>query len=548
MGLIPFMHEFVFLVSTALLGSMAFTIGIDCYTTANLKEFFVYNLGFAAIFPKLGRRFSITSAMQIELGVILLVFFISVAAQIRLYNLFETKLAVILKKARKDEEMDKEEKAAGRITETMGKDIEKFEHRYSKGFPFAASPLDQSPSLGQHAFGTPRSETVPLLPELAYSTPSLPKSTHKEGINHMLSSYARVLVGGQDRERLLSNAPDSPRESSAVEGAVQPSEGLLQDILDKEKALEEITRLRERIGAERSSLRPSSASSANTSANSVAFPEPVYNTPVPSSPLPHMRSQSLTLEVANAPAQPIKRASAASVPRPISQYSLITTQASVAARPATAEAAALPMLQLDGPTRGDAATHHARHRSQGALMARSPSNNTLSGATKSGPQRIITGSIPSRPSSQSLQNIAIPRTQTMDIHELEARHRRKLSQIQSGSRNSLVLASAGSNSSKPPMRSPTMYSMPTAIGGTSRKRSSSAAGLTGMDGSKRYSQAQRQSMVDEFGQLRDGAAEVGSNRNSGRGSVAGMTLPSTLPTAQATATVVKRGPNAWLSY
>lgn len=556
MGLIPYMQEFIFLISTALLGSMAFVIGVDCFTTADLKEFLVYNLGFSAIFPRLEGHFAITSAMQIELGVILLVFFISVATQIRLYNMFETKLAVILKKAKKEEQADQEAKAAQRIAGVMEADVEKFEHRYSKGFPFASPPVTYSPRFGETSHGTPKSESAPLLPELAY-TGAISKSPRPdEPLNRRLSAYVRSMVGGDhERQRLAFNTPDSPRESASADVGSQPSEGLLKDILDKEKALEEIARLRERIGAERSSLRPTTASSASPSAESVTFPEAVLRSPVQATLVPHARSQSLTLDAIRPVAQlPNKRLSATSIARPVSQYSIITMQPPASPRSLDPSPSSLPMLQFDAPVQEPTSglNYHNRTRSQGALMGRSPSNNTISGmgGPKAGPQRIITGALPSRPSSQSLQSIPVARTQTMDIAELQARHRRKLSQLQSGSRNSLVTLAG-----EAPAAGPAATTGP-APNSSHRKRSSSTAGLNTIDSTRGLSQGPRTStVVNEFGQIQSLPVGGGSKRSSRRQSMprpaTGLSMPIIIqpaPALQSATVPAKTGPNDWLAY
>lgn len=557
MGLIPYLQEFVFLVGTALLGCIAFVLGIDCYTTANLKEFFVYNLGFGAIFPRLQGRFTITSAMQIELGVILLVFFISVAAQIRLYNLFEKKLSVIMRKAKQEEQVTAEAKAANRIAGVMEKDVGKFEHRYSKGFPFASPTVIYSTQFAHQVPGTPKFESTPLLPELAYRT-HRPTSSAAEATGRRLSAYVRGIVGaGSDRERLPSDASDLPSDLHPVNAFKQPSEGLLKDILEKEKALEEIARLREQIGAERLSLRPSTAGTVSPLAESIAFPEAVLGSAGPqAAACQHGRSHSLTIDAMRATALlPVKRALPASVPRPISQYSIVTTQAPVAPRPLPPSPSALPMLQFDAPTPAPTSglNYHNRTRSHCTLLGRSPSSNTISGGNFV-PQRVITGALPSRPSSTSLQSAVMPRTQTMDIEELQARHRRKLSQIQSGSRNSLVVAAGDSVSVQSPV-------IPSAsISNSPRKRSSSAAGLNTFDNSRRLSHGARHFMsINEFGQMRGATAgQTGSKRSARTGSYArpgtGLSMPvihdaiSPLIEAEPAKSHSESRPNDWLTY
>lgn len=66
----PKLHYHVLLSSTAAVGASAFVLGIDCFTTAGLKEFYVWNLGLDTLFPKFvnnGIEFPVTQIMEIEL-------------------------------------------------------------------------------------------------------------------------------------------------------------------------------------------------------------------------------------------------------------------------------------------------------------------------------------------------------------------------------------------------------------------------------------------------------------------------------------------------
>lgn len=62
------------------IGSTAFVLGVDCFTSQGLKEFYFWNFGFGSIFhvqlaPQNG-IFRLTQGMQIELGVIGVVAFL----------------------------------------------------------------------------------------------------------------------------------------------------------------------------------------------------------------------------------------------------------------------------------------------------------------------------------------------------------------------------------------------------------------------------------------------------------------------------------------
>ncbi|GAA5877583.1 hypothetical protein JCM16303_003386 [Sporobolomyces ruberrimus] len=81
----------VLLVSTSLLGSVAVVVGVDCFTTAGLKEFFVYSFGFTTLFRKLQGHYTLDSAITIELGVLLALSICMMAFQHRFYVLMGRK-------------------------------------------------------------------------------------------------------------------------------------------------------------------------------------------------------------------------------------------------------------------------------------------------------------------------------------------------------------------------------------------------------------------------------------------------------------------------
>ncbi|GAA5852923.1 hypothetical protein JCM3766R1_004897 [Sporobolomyces carnicolor] len=119
------------LVSTSLLGAIAVVVGIDCFTTAGLKEFYVYSFGFTTLFPKLEGRYVLESAVVIELGVILALFICMMAFQHRFY--------VLLGRKQQHERENQHEEAARttrideRARRTHEAHVGDWEDRYGKG-------------------------------------------------------------------------------------------------------------------------------------------------------------------------------------------------------------------------------------------------------------------------------------------------------------------------------------------------------------------------------------------------------------------------------
>ncbi|KAG7099123.1 hypothetical protein E1B28_000996 [Marasmius oreades] len=107
---IPKIHYHVLLCSTAIVGASALMLGIDCFTTANLKEFYVWNLGFNELFTKFtsnGIQFPVTQVMQIELGLMGALTLIGISVQLRVLRVLQYKLREItVEQKQRDEEAE----------------------------------------------------------------------------------------------------------------------------------------------------------------------------------------------------------------------------------------------------------------------------------------------------------------------------------------------------------------------------------------------------------------------------------------------------------
>lgn len=254
----------------------------DCFTTANLKEFLVYNLGFSGLFSKLGGHFRVTSTMQIELGVLLLLFVVGVAVQIRFFGVIDNKLSKILRKqTSQDEEAQKEDQAAQRLSREVPHATEKFEQRYSKtGFPFRVPPqhaLDTTPSPGSGGESpvppyssqqaTPVIKDSPILPQLQIPQ-SVVRGRSAEGVfeseavargaeRHQAS---RVLLAKLDETPIRPISSSSPSSSERAKHGDRDINGkrsnqqLAQEIEQQQNTLDEIGRLRASLTLIRQSL------------------------------------------------------------------------------------------------------------------------------------------------------------------------------------------------------------------------------------------------------------------------------------------------------
>ncbi|KAA1106750.1 hypothetical protein PGTUg99_019065 [Puccinia graminis f. sp. tritici] len=99
---IPAITIHVTLFATAAMGAAVVVLGIDCFTTGGLKEFWLYIVGFGALFPHL-TYFPFTVIIQAELGVMGALFVMGAAVQWRL-------LEVIMKKIKELKQLDQDRK------------------------------------------------------------------------------------------------------------------------------------------------------------------------------------------------------------------------------------------------------------------------------------------------------------------------------------------------------------------------------------------------------------------------------------------------------
>ncbi|KAG8741036.1 hypothetical protein FRC10_003420 [Ceratobasidium sp. 414] len=128
---IPRIHYNILLISTALVGASATILGVDCFTTAGLKEFYIWNLGFMRLFPvfhDIGMPYPLYQTEQIELGLIAAVALMGGAVQFRVLGVLKNRLREINEEQRKREE-DAEIAAAERF-DAFDDHLEEWEKRH----------------------------------------------------------------------------------------------------------------------------------------------------------------------------------------------------------------------------------------------------------------------------------------------------------------------------------------------------------------------------------------------------------------------------------
>ncbi|EIM92735.1 uncharacterized protein STEHIDRAFT_144039 [Stereum hirsutum FP-91666 SS1] len=154
-------HYHVVLVSTAFVGSSAMMLGVDCFTSANLKEFYIWNLGFSSLFPKYtnnGIQFPVSQTMEIELGLIGAIALMGVAVQLRILKLLQRKLKEI-KEEQKRRDAENDSKEAERFSR-LPQELAEWEKEH---------PID-----GKHWRQNSEFSSVPLMQHNATDSPGTP--------------------------------------------------------------------------------------------------------------------------------------------------------------------------------------------------------------------------------------------------------------------------------------------------------------------------------------------------------------------------------------
>ncbi|KAK0532081.1 hypothetical protein OC835_003456 [Tilletia horrida] len=142
---IPRMHNPMVLVSTAMSGATALLLGIDCFSRAGLKEFYIRNLGYQGLFADKypptfqNNHFPLVASMQVELGVMAAVAAMGMAFQSRLFLIARDRIEHI-RDADRDRKLERAaNKAARHISRTAERDLAEWESHFGGHGPRSGS-------------------------------------------------------------------------------------------------------------------------------------------------------------------------------------------------------------------------------------------------------------------------------------------------------------------------------------------------------------------------------------------------------------------------
>ncbi|KAK2461677.1 hypothetical protein APHAL10511_006140 [Amanita phalloides] len=270
-------HYHVLLFSTAFMGSTAFMLGVDCFTTAGLKEFYMWNLGFRSLFPKFinhNIEFPVSQAMEIELGLIAAMALMGIALQFRILTALQKKLLEIAQEHKiLGMDVDAEAAATGRISH-----LEKERDEWEK----------EHPTLVQFGRQDSTTTSTPLLKERDITSSPAPgerrsstytlvdgRPRYHSGVSDLKISSVAEDGPGRSSSRQIpgvlptldlgvgieENVPETfiTKDELTVKKMLTPAE--LEDLRRKEEIMAEIQTLRRSIEALKSETPAPSSSS-----------------------------------------------------------------------------------------------------------------------------------------------------------------------------------------------------------------------------------------------------------------------------------------------
>ncbi|KAF7985291.1 hypothetical protein HWV62_6449 [Athelia sp. TMB] len=459
---IPKLHLHVLLVSTAFVGSSAFVLGVDCYTTAGLKEFYLWNIGFNSLFPKYvdnGIQFPVTQTIQIELGLIAAVALMGGAVQLRVLAILQGKLKDMAEEQKKREE-EIVLRGAGQI-EALQREKEEWEKEH--------------PTLPFHQRQTSYTSSAALLKSEDHASPSESPmmddkrlSTVTFGVEGRPRHYSNVsdFMADPDHKRAVLQSPGAlpamdlgiglkddvplnylqgpelPRKSAFIED--------FEELARKEALLSEIQEMRRSIDALKSDSHSSSGGRSRLSmhsrrtlsfdAESMLSRQPGFLRP-PRQGDPRNRVQSMELDrLTEVPMIGASIGRPKSVPLKDDKWDAYVQERKLLQPPSgiTAPIPTTPLAPRVAMSPAVAEAFTERKQRESAFLPETDSDNIPLAAIAQ-PKAVVSTTnnipviLPRQQAASPISTPAPPRpqpTRTATYEELAERHRRKMREMQ----------------------------------------------------------------------------------------------------------------------
>ncbi|GAA5891084.1 hypothetical protein JCM8208_003157 [Rhodotorula glutinis] len=136
----------VLLACTCVIGAFVVVLGIDCFASAGLKELYVYVLGLDKLFPKLEGHYRLTTSIIAELAATVALVFILMAIQSRFLSIFVRRDAEA-KRSQRDEAA-REEQLARANRRRSRVELNDWEEKYGAGATSSGGASDEQTLTG----------------------------------------------------------------------------------------------------------------------------------------------------------------------------------------------------------------------------------------------------------------------------------------------------------------------------------------------------------------------------------------------------------------
>ncbi|PPQ67078.1 hypothetical protein CVT25_005679 [Psilocybe cyanescens] len=459
---IPKIHYHVLLISTAFVGATSFMLGVDCFTTAGLKEFYVWNLGFPALFPKYTEnhiQFPVSQTMQIELGLIGAVALMGIAVQLRILKVLQRKMREIAEENKKRDE-EAELRAADRLT-----DIDQERDAWEKEHPTLTKHGRQDSTMSSLPLMKEREDSASPIPDPRSSyLLDEPRPRHASGLSdfkvaptseddlkraarHSNQPPGSLLPNLDLGSRIQEDVPSSFIADDVMNRQVQVSASELEDYKRKQELLAEIQTIRRSIdflksetpippSSSEASRRPSFASKRTLSMDATNVLQPASHARPPREAAPRARVHSMELSsLVNSSNDPITRPT--SVPLKDSDWDSYIQERKLLQPPAGITPPIVTNRVPMAPAVQEALQR--RKRRESALGVAAPSTDSsedvpLARVIQQKPNQFTPVTIlpPRRMSANIVAPVPQipPNTRTRTFEELTERHREKLRDMQ----------------------------------------------------------------------------------------------------------------------
>ncbi|UZJ51441.1 hypothetical protein CBS101457_000761 [Exobasidium rhododendri] len=269
------LQSYVLIGSSSLVGATATMLGIDCFTRADLKEFYIRNLGFDDLFVKkypsefAHNRWFLSTSSIIQLGVLAGLTIMAVSFQSKMWSEFRISLSMMQQDDEERRLQSKAKRAAKKVYASAQRDLRDWEERHgyrkTAGMngkmeaDMEAKVLPSSVYEDQLTYN--QKESSMSLAELKGQNEISPVLSYRQSMHYeptMARSGSLNSPLAQDKA-IMSDTFGRDEEANTLRKSIDA-------LTEQQKLLEEIAMIRNSIGALRSATPEVMHTEASTSA------------------------------------------------------------------------------------------------------------------------------------------------------------------------------------------------------------------------------------------------------------------------------------------